>query len=99
LLACQYDLANWAAARDRADQALKGHVFAPVGYAKHYHTDWVFPWWRPKLHKTALIETLLFLRWPITGSFLGRGFWPHLSSSVTMIWPKPSAAQYPLSVS
>jgi Cell Wall Hydrolase len=66
-LARQYDPARWAAARGRADQALKGYVFAPVGNATHYHTDWVFPWWSPKLHKIAQIETHLFLRWP--------GFW------------------------
>ncbi len=66
-LARQYDPARWAAARGRADQALKGYVFAPVGNATHYHTDWVFPWWSPKLQKIAQIETHLFLRWP--------GFW------------------------
>lgn len=66
-LARQYDPASWTAARGRADQALKGYVFAPVGNATHYHTDWVLPWWSPKLHKIAQIETHLFLRWA--------GFW------------------------
>ena len=71
-LARQYDPASWGAARGRADQALKGYVFAPVGNATHYHTDWVFPWWSPKLHKIAQIETHLFLRWP--------GFWGSVKS-------------------
>ena len=71
-LARQYDPASWNAARGRADQALKGYVFAPVGNATHYHTDWVFPWWSPKLHKIAQIETHLFLRWP--------GFWGSVKS-------------------
>lgn len=63
-LSRQYEPTSWAAARSRADQALKGYVFASVGNATHYHTDWVFPWWSPKLHKIAQIETHLFLRWP-----------------------------------
>ncbi len=60
----QHDPGSWAAARGRADQALRGYVFTPVGNATHYHTDWVFPWWSPKLQKIAQIETHLFLRWP-----------------------------------
>lgn len=71
-LARQYDAASWTAARSRADQALKGYVFATVGNATHYHTDWVFPWWSPKLQKIAQIETHLFLRWP--------GYWGSVKS-------------------
>ncbi|MFM5893297.1 MAG: cell wall hydrolase [Novosphingobium sp.] len=57
------DLA-WAQARDRADQALGGRVDAAVGTATHYHTDWVYPSWSPKLQKIAQVETHLFYRWP-----------------------------------
>lgn len=71
-LARQYDPAAWAAARSRADQALKGYVFPTVGNATHYHTDWVFPWWSPKLQKIAQVETHLFLRWP--------GYWGSVKS-------------------
>lgn len=81
-LARQYAPASWANARGRADQALKGYVFAPVGNATHYHTDWVFPWWSPKLHKIAQIETHLFLRWP--------GFW-----GSTKAWRKGYAGGEP----
>jgi len=57
----------WRAARVRAAEALRGSVYAPVGTATHYHTDWVFPYWSPKLEKLARVETHLFFRWP--------GFW------------------------
>ena len=63
-LSRRYSDANWAAARSRAEQALRGFVFAAVGTATHYHTDWVYPSWSPKLDKIAQVETHLFFRWP-----------------------------------
>lgn len=71
-LSRQYDAASWTAARRRAEQALTGYVFTGVGNATHYHTDWVFPWWSPKLEKIAQVETHLFLRWP--------GYWGSVGS-------------------
>lgn len=71
-LSRQYDAVSWAAARNRADQALRGYVFGSVGNATHYHTDWVHPWWSPKLEKIAQVETHLFLRWP--------GYWGSMKS-------------------
>lgn len=63
-LARRYSSDAWAAARSRAEGALYGQVFAGVGNATHYHTDWVFPYWSPKLVKLAQVETHLFFRWP-----------------------------------
>lgn len=63
----RYADAAWAKARWRATQALDGQVFAAVGAATHYHTDWVYPVWSPQLAKLARIDTHLFFRWP--------GFW------------------------
>lgn len=63
-LARRYGEAAWMVARERAEQALKGYVFAAVGTATHYHTDWVYPAWSPQLLKIAQIETHLFFRWP-----------------------------------
>ncbi len=93
-LSRQYDPASWAAARSRADQALRGYVFPVVGNATHYHTDWVFPWWSPKLQKIAQVETHLFLRWP--------GFWGSVKSwrkayggsepSLAMLMARPRAS-------
>lgn len=59
-----YSEIAWAQARLRAGEALGGYVFKLVGGATHYHTDWVFPYWSPKLEKLARIETHLFFRWP-----------------------------------
>ena len=60
----RYGDAAWAASRRRAAEALGGRVYAPVSTATHYHTDWVFPYWSPRLDKIAQVETHLFLRWP-----------------------------------
>jgi hypothetical protein len=55
--------AAWARARATADMVLNGAVFAPVGYATHYHTDWVVPYWQSSLDKIAAVHTHLFFRW------------------------------------
>ena len=63
-LARRYGEAAWSAARLRAGEALGGRVYPAVGNATHYHTDWVYPWWSPKLVKLAQVDTHLFFRWP-----------------------------------
>ena len=55
--------AAWARARKLATDALTGAVFAPVGHATHYHTDWVVPYWSASLDKIAEVHTHLFFRW------------------------------------
>ena len=60
----RYSEASRAAALQRAQEALGGRTFAPVGIATHYHTDWVYPWWSPRLTKIAQVQTHLFFRWP-----------------------------------
>ena len=69
----RYSDAARAAAFQRAQEALGGRVFAPVGIATHYHTDWVYPWWSPKLTKIAQVQTHLFFRWP--------GYWGSAAAS------------------
>jgi len=54
----------WKEARIVAEQALGGRVFAPVGYATHYHADYVTPYWLPSLSKVAQVGTHIFYRWP-----------------------------------
>ena len=54
-------------ARRRAVEALGGYVHSPVGNATHYHADYVWPWWSPRLDKVAVVGTHIFYRW--------RGFW------------------------
>ncbi len=51
---------GWAAARHAARRALAGQVFADVGRATHYHTDWMVPYWRDSLVKVGRIDTHLF---------------------------------------
>ena len=53
----------WRDARLRAAAALDGRVYAPVGYATHYHTNWVVPYWSSSLDKIAQVGTHLFFRW------------------------------------
>ncbi|WP_342585524.1 cell wall hydrolase [Sphingomonas endophytica] len=53
----------WERARKIAAEALDGKVFAKVGYATHYHTDWVVPYWSASLDKLAEVHTHLFFRW------------------------------------
>ncbi len=55
--------AMWAAARQVATRALTGAVYRPVGYATHYHTDWVVPYWQASLDKIAAVHSHLFFRW------------------------------------
>ncbi len=59
--------AAWGRARDIARAALAGKVYTPVGYATHYHTDWVVPYWSSSLDKIGAVGTHLFFRW--------RGWW------------------------
>ena len=53
----------WLRARAVATAALSGAVYRPVGYATHYHTDWVVPYWQSSLDKIAAVNTHLFFRW------------------------------------
>ncbi len=55
--------AAWQRARALADMVLNGAVFRPVGYATHYHTDWVVPYWQSSLDKIVAVHTHLFFRW------------------------------------
>ncbi|RZM31240.1 MAG: cell wall hydrolase [Sphingomonas sp.] len=53
----------WRRAREVATAALGGAVFSQVGYATHYHTDWVVPYWQSSLDKITAVHTHLFFRW------------------------------------
>ena len=61
---------GWARARNVATMMLAGTVYAPVGLATHYHTDWVYPYWSPQLRKLGRVGTHLFFGWP--GAWGGR---------------------------
>lgn len=56
--------ALWQRTLIEAGEALAGKVYAPVGMATHYHADYVFPYWAPRLEKIAIVGTHQFYRWP-----------------------------------
>ena len=82
----------WKQSRAIAQAALGGAVFKPVGYATHYHTNWVVPYWSSSLVKAANIGSHIFYRWTggwgRAGAFQGRyaGVEPQISL-------KPGSAQ------
>jgi spore germination cell wall hydrolase CwlJ-like protein len=53
----------WNRARKVAEAALDGRVYAPVGYATHYHANYVVPYWASSLTKTAVEGAHIFYRW------------------------------------
>ncbi|HWT13486.1 MAG TPA: cell wall hydrolase, partial [Allosphingosinicella sp.] len=47
----------WQRARQVAEAALSGFVYAPVGWATHYHANYVVPYWASSLVKAANVGT------------------------------------------
>ncbi|MCE7797479.1 cell wall hydrolase [Sphingobium sufflavum] len=68
--------AAWARARALASRMLSGAVDRRVGYATHYHTNWVVPYWSNSLDKITSVDSHLFFRWKgwwgTPGAFRGR---------------------------
>ncbi|RKE54029.1 MULTISPECIES: cell wall hydrolase [unclassified Sphingomonas] len=54
---------GWLRASRIATSALGGAVFAPVGWATHYHANYVVPYWASSLEKVAAIGAHIFYRW------------------------------------
>jgi hypothetical protein len=53
----------WAYARQIAQSALAGDVYAPVGPAMYYHTTAVHPFWENSLTPVTTIGAHIFYRW------------------------------------
>lgn len=53
---------SWSRAQNIADEALAGSVYAPIGYATHYHTLWVNPYWASSLDHVGTIGAHRFYR-------------------------------------
>jgi len=53
----------WNRARGVALMALSGSVYAPVGWATHYHANYVVPYWASTLGKVAVVGAHIFYRW------------------------------------
>jgi spore germination cell wall hydrolase CwlJ-like protein len=63
-LAREPDAEGWRRASRIAEDALSGHVYAPVGWATHYHADYVVPTWAASMAKSAIVGAHIFYRWP-----------------------------------
>ena len=57
------DAEGWKRAYGIARAALSGSVYAPVGWATHYHADYVVPYWSATLAKNAIVGAHIFYRW------------------------------------
>lgn len=91
-------VAGWARARQVATAALNGNVVRAVGTATHYHTDWVAPYWAPRLSKIVQIGTHIFYRWngawglptAFTGAYSGaEPIIPKMAALTTFAAPVP----------
>src|SRR6185312_3166511 len=58
------DAEGWRRAYKVAEEALSGAVYAPVGWATHYHADYVVPTWASNMAKDAIVGAQIFYRWP-----------------------------------
>src|SRR4051812_47599906 len=59
----QPDADGWKRAWQVAAAALSGYVYAPVGWATHYHANYVVPTWASSMAKNAVVGAHLFYRW------------------------------------
>jgi spore germination cell wall hydrolase CwlJ-like protein len=59
----QPDAEGWRRAMQVAQAALAGFVYAPVGWATHYHANYVVPVWAATLAKSDVVGAHLFYRW------------------------------------
>ena len=59
----QPDAEGWKRAWRIAEAAMSGYVYAPVGYATHYHANYVVPYWASTLAKNAIVGAHIFYRW------------------------------------
>jgi spore germination cell wall hydrolase CwlJ-like protein len=57
------DVAGWRRAKAVAEAALSGSVYAPAGWATHYHANYVVPVWAATLDKNAVVGAHLFYHW------------------------------------
>ena len=53
----------WETLRTLARSMLGGMVYAPVGYATHYHANYVSPYWSSSLDKVHVEGAHIFYRW------------------------------------
>jgi hypothetical protein len=57
------DADGWRRSTAIAEAALNGYVYAPVGWATHYHANYVVPYWASNMSKSAVVGDHLFYHW------------------------------------
>ena len=57
------DADGWRRSMAVAEAALSGFVYAPVGWATHYHANYVVPYWASSMSKSAVVGDHLFYHW------------------------------------
>jgi hypothetical protein len=82
----------WLIAQGVAGAALNGYVTPAVGYATHYHTEWVAPRWAPSLSKLKQIGAHIFYTWKGGGGTPAAFRVPYAG---TEAWPKLAALSAP----
>jgi exopolysaccharide biosynthesis WecB/TagA/CpsF family protein len=80
----------WARSRKIAEEALSGHVFAPVGHATSYHADYVLPYWADSLDKMVQIGRHIFYR--LRGTYGNGGSFFQRYAGIEPQLPDPRAA-------
>lgn len=93
----------WRQTMGEATAALHGAVYAEVGMATHYHANYVFPYWAPRLEKVAVIGAHVFYRWPngwgkrsvFTDPYAGRELMPALSETAEELAEMPPLIEVP----
>ena len=92
------DADGWRRAMQIAEEALAGAVYAPVGWATHYHADYVVPYWASSMAKNAVVGAHLFYRWsggwgqPAVFSKTYGGHEPNAAALRTAVLAVPHAA-------
>ncbi|HEV2596010.1 MAG TPA: cell wall hydrolase [Sphingomicrobium sp.] len=94
----QPDTEGWRRALAVAEAALNGFVYDPVGWATHYHADYVVPVWAATMAKNAVVGAHLFYRWagswgrPAAFARIYRGHEPSASALRTAALSVPHIA-------
>lgn len=95
------DPSAWARAREVAEAALAGEVYAPVGSATHYHAAYMLPWWAPSLARVGQLGGHVFYRWrgamerALAFSQRYAGWEPDVGAGETSPLPSPETAGHP----
>jgi hypothetical protein len=99
------DGAGWRRALEVARRALSGYVETSVGWATHYHADYVSPYWAPRLVKLTQIGAHIFYRWPgaagDAAAFVGRyaGHEAYVSRAILTAGDPPALLAAPVQTS